>query len=76
MVRIEKQNAYITKLNSRVSTLEEASTHKRSRSYHTSQEPKQVSKSMHELPDLPNLNLKVKPIIEDHVPQKMLRRYG
>lgn len=62
MVRIEKQNAYITKLNSRLSTVEEpSSVYKRSKSYHTSQEPKQVSKSMHELPDLPNI--KVKPAI-------------
>lgn len=46
MVRIEKQNAYITKLNTKISTIQENTGHKRVKSYHSSQDNKQISRSM------------------------------
>ena len=55
MVRIERQNAYITKLNSKLSNLEQngqINKGRKVRSHNTTADERQISKSVEELPDL------------------------
>lgn len=55
MLRIERQNAYITKLNSKLSNAEQNignAHHRKVHSQNVTVESRQISKSVEELPDL------------------------
>lgn len=55
MVRIERQNAYITKLNSKLSHFEQnggINKGRKARSHNTTSDERHISKSVEELPDL------------------------
>ena len=80
MQRIEKQNIYITKINTKITEKEEliSKKHLKPRSYSTEPERKKVSMSLEELPQL-NKN-KVKPDFLEHIPSpqiptRILKRY-
>ena len=83
MMRVERQNAYITKLNSKLSNTDGVGLHankpRRVRSQNVTADERHVSRSVEELPDLRS-GSKVKPTIFAHIPSpnipnRLLRRY-
>ena len=81
MQRIEKQNIYITRLNTKLVEKEEESRkyNPKKRNLSSNIDEKKIAKSVEELPDLNNKN-KIKPdflehIPSPHVPARILKRY-